>query len=268
MPFSQDAKPYFTVIVPVTDQTAYMLPFTLDSIVEQAFDAFEIIIIDGQSKAHTHDVFQAYRNRITRIYSALDKNLFAMMNKGISLAKGEYVHILIPGEFYISKHAFTFVKQFIDSQADPDLLYTAYLSRHQYSPSQIILKQIEEEDLKGGKVPMSLQAYWFKNSSLRAIGAFNCRYRQQAGFDLICRFYRAPIMKKSFMRRVLTDFEYRLPPPRQIISHLVETLMIIFIHFGWSKAVIWWMAQNHLRFLRWWMKSIKAALWKGSEAHS
>ena len=59
MPFSQDAKPYFTVIVPVTDKTAYMLPFTLDSIVEQAFDAFEIIIIDGQSKAHTHDVFQA-----------------------------------------------------------------------------------------------------------------------------------------------------------------------------------------------------------------
>ncbi|MGE3534947.1 MAG: hypothetical protein AB7H48_08955, partial [Parachlamydiales bacterium] len=84
----------------------------------------------------------------------------------------------------------------------------------------------------------------------------------------ICRFYRASIMRKCFMRRVLTDFEYRLAPPRQIISHLVETLMIIFIHFGWSKAVIWWMAQNHLRFLRWWMKSIKAALWKGSEAHS
>ncbi len=78
MQYSHDAKPHFTVIIPVTDQTAYLLPFTLDSIVEQVFDAFEIII-DGQSTPHTHDVFQTCRNRITRGYSPLDKNLYHLL---------------------------------------------------------------------------------------------------------------------------------------------------------------------------------------------
>ncbi len=64
--------------------------------------------------------------------------LFAMMNKGSLLSKGGCVHILVPGEFYISRRAFTFMKQFIDSQADPDLLYTAYLAR--YQPAIILHK--------------------------------------------------------------------------------------------------------------------------------
>lgn len=260
-------KPFFTVIVPVTDQTAYLLPLTLDSVVAQAFDAYEIIIVDGQTKPHSLEVLHAYRNHIAKIYPAQGQNLFAMMNQGVTLAVGDYVHILLPGEFYISRHAFTFVKQFIDNGAAPDLLYTAYVQRHSLAAPQVLMKQIEEEDLKGGKVPMGLQAYWFRRESLNAIGAFNCKYIQQAGFDLICRYYRSLSMRKQMMRRVLTDYEYRLPPPRQIIRHLVETLVIIFIHFGWSKAVWWWMAQNHVRFMRWWLKSVKAALWKGSEAH-
>lgn len=259
-------KPFFTVVVPVTDQSAHLLPFTMDSIVSQAFNDFEIIVVDGLSSSSRYDLFHSYHDEKTRVYSALDHNLFAMMNKGISLAKAEYVHLLLPGEFYISRHAFRFVKEFIEKRSGPDLVYTAYLARHQYSAPQLISKQIQEEDLKGGRVPMSLQAYWFKRNTLKSLGAFNQKYRQQAGFDLICRFFLSENQHKAWMPRVLTDFEYRLPPPRQIISHLAETLSIIFIHFGWSKAVIWWMAQNHIRFLRWWIKSIKAALWKRSEA--
>jgi hypothetical protein len=266
MAAGDEVRPFFSILIPVTDQNVYQLPFTLDSIVAQTFDHFEIILIDGQTKNHTQHLFDAYRSRIGKICSTTEKNLFAMLNQGIALAKGEYVHVLLPGEFYLSRHAFRFVKEFLEVQIDPDLLYTAYMVRQQYSLPQIVCRQITEEDLKGGKVAMSLQAYWFKRTSLQTIGRFNERYDLQAGFELVCRFYLAPMMRKCLMRRVLTDFEPRQLPPRQIVSQLMETLLIIFIHFGWSKAILWWMAQNHLRFLQWWAKSLKAAVWKRSEA--
>ena len=96
----EDFAPLFSVIVPITDHNVHLLSFTLDSIAEQSFNSYEVIVIDGQTKEHSLDVFDAYRSHIKRIYTALDRNLSAMLNKGVDLAQGQYLHFLQPGEFY------------------------------------------------------------------------------------------------------------------------------------------------------------------------
>lgn len=255
----------FSVIVPITDQNVHLLPFTMDSIAGQMFHGFEVIIIDGQTKEHSLSIFDAYRSCISRIYTALDRNLSAMLNKGVELSKGKFTHFLQPGEFYISRNAFQFIKEFIDQSHDPDLVYTGCVIRHSMSPPQQLFSQIEEENLKGAKIPYSLQAYWFKKQAIEAVGKFNTAYHIQGGFDLVCRFYLNTALRKVFLRRILTDYEYRLRKPKWIVRQFYETLLIIFRHFGLSKAVIFWMAQNHLRLLHWWSKSVKGAFWKRHE---
>lgn len=252
----------FSVIVPIMDQNVHLLPFTMDSIAEQAFDSYEVIVIDGQTKEHSLSIFDAYQAHITRIYTALDRDLSAMFNKGVDLAQGQYLHFMQPGEFYISRNAFRFLKDFIDQSPSPDLIYTGCVVRHSLTPPQQLFRQIDEEDLKGAKIPQGLHAYWFKKETVLLSGKFDTRYRIQGGFDLICRFYRNPTLRKAFMRRILTDYEYRLLKPKWIIRQLFETLLIIFRHFGLSKAALFWVAQNHLRLFRWWSKSVKGAFWK------
>lgn len=258
----EDFAPLFSVIVPITDHNVHLLSFTLDSIAEQSFNSYEVIVIDGQTKEHSLDVFDAYRSHIKRIYTALDRNLSAMLNKGVDLAQGQYLHFLQPGEFYITRNAYRFLKDFIDENPPCDLIYTGCLIRHSMTLPQQFFKQIEEEDLKGARVPQGLQAYWFKKDAITLNGKFDIRYRIQAGFDLICRLYRSPTLRKLFMRRILTDYEYRLPKPKWILRQLYETLLIIFRQFGFSKAVLFWIAQNHLRLLLWWSKNLKSAFWK------
>jgi len=254
-------KPVFSIIVAVQGNTVHLLPFTLDSIISQSFEPYEIIIIDGQTKEHSLHVFNAYRSHISRIYSALDRNLFAMFNKGISLAQGEYLHFLVPGEFYLSRQAFSFMWEFILTQSSPDLVYTGSIVRHSFSPPQTLFQQISEETLKGAKIPLSLTSYWFRKEALLTLGKFNTRYRYQGGFDLVCRFYNAISLRKAFLRRILTDYEYRLSPPKVILRQLLEILFTIFCYFGFSKAVLWWLAQNHFRFIQWGIKCIKGAFW-------
>ena len=43
-------EPFLSVVVVITDETAHLLPFTLDSIVSQSVTSFEIIVIDGQTR--------------------------------------------------------------------------------------------------------------------------------------------------------------------------------------------------------------------------
>lgn len=255
--------PFFSIIVPVSDDNVHLLSFTLQSIAEQAFEPFEVIVIDGQIKEHSLFVFEAYRSSITRIYSALDCNLSAMCNKGVDLSRGKYLHFLQPGEFYISCNALRFLKEFIDKNRKPDLIGTGCVVRHSLTPPQQLLKSIESEDLKKVRAPQGLQAYWFKKEAILKVGKFKTRYRIQGGFDLVCRFYNTADLRRVFMRRILTDYEYRLPKPKWIIRQLFETLQILLRSFGLSPAALFWIAQNTSRFMRWWTKSIKGAFWKG-----
>ncbi len=253
---------YFSIIITITDQNAHLLAFTLDSIAVQTFRSYEIIVIDGQTKEHSLAIFDAYRCRIARIYTALDRNLSAMMNKGVDLSKGNYLHFLQPGEFYISQNSLHFLMEFIDQNPSADLVYTGYVVRHSLTPPQQLFRHIEIEDLKGAKVPLRLEAYWFKKEAILEAGKFNTAYAIQGGFDLICRLYRHRTLSKFYLKRILTDYEYRLQKPKWIIRQLYEMLLIIFRNFGFSKAAIFWIAQNHLRLIRWWSKSIKEAFWK------
>lgn len=260
----QESLPFFTVVVVITDRNAHMVSLTMDCIAAQSFHPFEVIVIDGQVQEHSLEIFDAYKTIISRIYHALDLNLYSMMNKGISLAQGPYMHFLMPGEFYISRHAFSFVREFIEQQQQPDLVCCGSIIRHSFSPPQIILQNTTLEELKGSRLSASLQAYWFRKEALISIGKFNTGFEIQGGQDMICRFFLNPSMKVTFMRRILTDYEYRRPSPKKIIQQFWETLLIICRHFGLSKAVIWWAAQNHLRLFRWWIKSIKSAFWKSN----
>jgi glycosyltransferase involved in cell wall biosynthesis len=257
----------FSVIIPITDDNVHLLPFTLESIAEQIFDSFEIIIIDGRAKGDSLSIYDANRYRLKRVYIALDRNLSAMWNKGVDLSQGKYLHFMQPGEFYISRNTFRFLKEFIEKNPSVDLIYTGRIIRHSLSMPQQFFKQIEKIDLKGARVPQDgLQAYWFKKDTLLFLNKFDTRYRIQGGFDLICRLFQKPNLQKIFMPRILTDYEYRLPRPKWIIQQLIETLFIIFRRFGLGKAAFFWIAQNHLRFICWWSKSIKQAFWKKHSA--
>ncbi len=226
---------FFTIALIITDQTAYLLPFTLDGISKQDFHDFEVLKIAHQG------------------------NISEMMNEAIAQANGEYIHFLTPGEFYTSSRSLTLIAEQIHSHANPDLLSMGYIERHSLALPQTFIQPLSIKDLKRGRFAHSLQSHFFRTETLLNLGGFNPDYVAQGGFDMICRFYEDSHLRKTFIRRVLTDYEYRLLPPKRVVAQFFEVFLIICRHFGLSKALIWWTAQNNLRLLRWWFKSVQRA---------
>ena len=81
-------------IITVVYNCVNTLEETILSVINQDFDNFEFIIIDGGSTDGTIEVIQKYQDKITSWISEPDKGIYDAMNKGIKIAKGDYVYFL------------------------------------------------------------------------------------------------------------------------------------------------------------------------------
>lgn len=85
--------------------------YTLDSVAKQTYADKEYIVIDGGSTDGTLPLIERYGNAITRLVSEPDRGIYDAMNKGLALARGEYVLFLNSGDEFFDEgtlaHIFT-----------------------------------------------------------------------------------------------------------------------------------------------------------------
>lgn len=82
--------PVVSVVLPVYNGKAY-LKEAIDSVLNQSFGNFELIIIDDGSTDDSADLIRAYDDPRIRFYRQENKGLAATLNRGIALAKGEFI---------------------------------------------------------------------------------------------------------------------------------------------------------------------------------
>ena len=90
--FAPKARPRVSIGLPVYNGERY-LAATLDSLIAQTFEAFELVICDNASTDRTAEIAQAYAARDRRIrYAPSDRNIGSVrnFNRAFQLATGEY----------------------------------------------------------------------------------------------------------------------------------------------------------------------------------
>ena len=75
---------------------------TIESVLSQTYQHFEYIIIDGGSKDGSADIIQQNAEKITYWVSEKDAGIYDAMNKGIAVARGEYLLMLNSGDFLVN----------------------------------------------------------------------------------------------------------------------------------------------------------------------
>jgi len=67
---------------------------TINSVLSQAYDNIEYIIIDGASTDNTLSIINEYKDRVSKIISEPDKGPADAVNKGLALAGGDIIGLL------------------------------------------------------------------------------------------------------------------------------------------------------------------------------
>ncbi len=76
---------------------------TIDSVVSQTFKDFEWIVIDGGSTDGSRELLEQYAGHLAYWVSEPDSGIYNAMNKGIKVAKGEYLQFLNSGDWILEK---------------------------------------------------------------------------------------------------------------------------------------------------------------------
>lgn len=79
---------------------------TLKSVLGQTFHPFEYLIIDGKSHDNTVEIAESYRSQFERkgiryvVLSEKDTGIYNAMNKGLRIARGDFISFLNVGDWY------------------------------------------------------------------------------------------------------------------------------------------------------------------------
>lgn len=115
---------YFSVIIPLYNKEIYIAE-TVQSVLNQSFENFELIIVDDGSTDKSLEIVRSYKDDRIKIYSQENKGAGAARNYGAELAKADYIAFLDADDLWNTNHLKT-LKESIELFPDAGLYCNNY----------------------------------------------------------------------------------------------------------------------------------------------
>lgn len=181
-------KPRITIIT-VCYNSAATIRDTLDSIAAQSYKDFEHIVVDGGSVDDTLKIVRGWSKHSILIVSEPDNGIYDAMNKGIALAKGEYIGMLNSDDYFAKPSALeTIAARLAASNADAvfsclEIVDPANLNR--------VLRKYRTRYynsfmLRIGVMPPH-PTFYCKKTCYEKAGPYRTDYRIAADFEMLVR---------------------------------------------------------------------------------
>ena len=229
-------KPLISVVIPVFNCEKYVGK-CLNSVIEQTFQDFEIIIIDDGSTDNTHDLCLRYvdlHSEQIRYFRQENRGPASARNRGIRLSQGKYLSFLDADDYWDENFLEIMLKELESSQSD---IVVCYNYRLEFRNNILVKKDIEtwidkidvsgnlhkqflKEDLIGG--PSRILC---KKSIMDDIGGYDERLWMGEEWDLWIRFFE--IERHASLVRVPLYY-YHIRDDGSNITRRVENWQYIY----------------------------------------
>ena len=183
-------KPLISIITAVLNGEKY-IEQTIKSVINQSYQNIEYIIIDGGSTDRTLDIIKQYENKISYWVSEKDNGISDAFNKGLVVAKGEYINFQGHGDGFISCD--TLEKVFHNVNPEKDILVSARIKRIDIHGNEIFTSQhIENFDKRSLLIRMSLphQGLFTHKNYFKMYGLFDYNNTFCMDYEHLLRSYK------------------------------------------------------------------------------
>lgn len=102
-------------IITVNKNNKPGLSKTLQSVAEQTFKDYELIVIDGCSDDGSLEIINSYSNKINYRISEKDNGIYQAMNKGIDKSSGKYCLFLNSGDTFKDSNSLSYLSAHEDN---------------------------------------------------------------------------------------------------------------------------------------------------------
>jgi len=241
-------KPTLSIIT-VTYNAGDVLTKTIKSIINQTFDNYEFIIIDGKSRDNTLEIISQYTNHITHFISEEDNGIYDAMNKGMSLANGEYIQFLNAGDYYCDNNVLSDIFTSFTISSKPTLIYGDINILH--TNGKISYQKAGsftlEELLRRGTGVLCHQAMFVRKSKAPL---YDCKYRFKAELNWYFDIVESKDLTKNHIPRTVVDYSLGGFGHKHFLSNRIEWISLIFHRYGlktlYKSRIIIFLLKNSL----------------------
>lgn len=188
----------FSVVVP-TYNSGRKLVATLESVLAQPKELYEIIVVDGGSGVETLSVIEEYAGHL-RFVSEPDRGVYDALNKGAAMSSGKHLLFLGAGDL-LKEGVLERVAEILPEDGPSFAYGDAYLVRH----------NVRQSGTFGRKdfVVRNLcqQAIFYERKIFDLLGGFDLKYKVYSDWAFNMKCFGDPRVRKLYLGLLVADFE-------------------------------------------------------------
>lgn len=216
-------------IITISYNAENMIDETIRSVLDQTFTDYEYVFIDGKSKDGTVETIRSYLDRFEekgvsyQLISEPDKGIYDAMNKGVALAKGQWVLMLNAGDAFA--HDRVLEVFFKDQEYKSDIVYGDVVYKFD-TGKKIYYKRSAPAPLEKIKEGMVFchQCVFVRNEILKKYG-FDTQYKIVADYDSFIRAYLDDV-SFEYVNKAVAIYDCAGLSTSNIKGALTETALI------------------------------------------
>lgn len=193
--------PKISIIIPTYNSAETIRP-CLDSIVAQTFQDKEVVIIDGVSSDSTAAIVNEYMKHFPYIkwISERDNGIYDAMNKGIEIAKGEWLYFLGSDDTLYSSDTLEKVAAEMKSTT-AEVIYGNITSERfgGVYAGEFSKQKLSEQNI-------CHQAIFFKKSVFFKTGLFDLKYKAHADYDHNLKWFLSDKISHQFIDIIVANY--------------------------------------------------------------
>ncbi|HIF9066816.1 TPA: glycosyltransferase family 2 protein [Photobacterium damselae] len=170
---------------------------TIKSIIEQDYNNFEFIIVDGLSVDNTKDIIEENINNIDVFVSEKDLGIYDAMNKGIKLSSGDWLIFMNAGDVFASPDVISHVVDYIHKNKNINLLYGNYIITNIEKHQKLSLTFLMSHMLNHQSV--------FYHSSVIKSDIYNLKYKFCADYAHLINVF--PKIKAVHLNKAISIYD-------------------------------------------------------------
>ena len=203
----------------------------VESVLNQTFQDFEYIVIDGNSTDSTLSVIRKFRHKNYSYISEADLGLYDAMNKGISMAKGRWIGILNSDDMYYEDTLEVVNKKFL---THPEAIVYGEI---EIQNSKCLTLRVLPEQIKNQMIPHP--ASFVPTELYKRFGVFNLKFKVAADYELFARFVKAGA-ELIYVNQTLVKFQPGGFSQKHKVRSIFETIYIQrkYFHSGLVSSFI------------------------------
>lgn len=216
-------SPFFSIIIPTYNSEA-TLQRTLNSILEQLYSNFEIVIVDGISKDNTIAIIQTNASKDNRIKfsSEKDNGIYDAMNKGIQNAGGEWLYFLGSNDYLANNNVLKQVAENIQNY-NGHFFYGDVLLKGKKYDGEFNLEKLLQKNI-------SHQAIFYNKVVFEKLGNYSIHYRLHADWEFNIRYFLQFESNSKYASILIAHFEEGGVSAAHDVVFLRECLLPLKLH--------------------------------------